>query len=231
MLFTTLFKKQISKTTVKLIMTTLCGALMIQMIAGCAGSSRKSKAPSDASSSSSVSYKMIAQPGAGASKMYYYAYLFPSIRMSKKGSPLEKMTPVKGAGGALTGWKAGSARSSAMNYLVKKSFRSQGPELITFSQLLARSQPYSVMVVSTFYTDPSPIKDRVAGGPDQMVTVKVKGVLFGLDLDPAKAQPVGTVLCTGFYSSEKHAAKEVTGKLLAEAARNLGDQFESFGKL
>lgn len=220
-----------SKTAGQLGLTTLCGSLLIQMIAGCTASSGKPKTVSDVSPVQPVTYRMVAEPGPGAAKMFYYAYLFPSIRMSKSGSPIEKMIPLQGAGGATEGWKTGSARSSAMSRRVKESFRREGYDLISFPQLLARTQPYSCMVVSSFYTAPSPIKDPVEGGPDHTVTVKVKGVLFGLNLDPAKSLPVGTVLCTGFYSADKDDVKEVTGKLLAEAASNIGEQFEGFGKL
>ncbi|MBT8036639.1 MAG: hypothetical protein KJO21_03750 [Verrucomicrobiae bacterium] len=217
-----------SKTAGQLGLAALCGSLLIQMMAGCTAFSGKSKTVSNVRP---VSYRMVAEPGPGASKMFYYAYLFPSIRMSKSGSPIEKMTPLRGAGGGLEGWRTASTRSAAMGHRVEKSFRRVGYDLISFPQLLARTQPYSVVVVSTFYTTPSPIKDPVEGGPDRTVTVKVKGVLFGLDLDPAKSLPVGTVLCTGFYSAEKDDVKEVTGKLLVEAARNLGEQFEGFGIL
>ena len=217
-----------SKTAGQLGLATLCGSLLIQMIAGCTAFRGNSKTVSDVSP---VSYRMVAEPGPGAAKMVYDAYLFPSIRMSKSGSPIEKMSPLQGAGGGIEGWKAASARSSAMSRRVEESFRRAGHDLISFPQLLARSQPYSVVVVSTFYTDPSPIKNPVEGGPDHTVTVKIKGVLFGLDLDPAQSQSVGTVLCTGFYSAEKDDVKEVAGKLLVQAARSLGDQFESFGML
>ena len=217
-----------SKTAGQLGLATFCGSLLILMLAGCAAFSGNSKTVSDARP---VSYAIVAESGPGASKMFYSAYLFPSLRMSKNGSPIEKMTPLQGAGGGIEGWKTGSARSSAMSRRVEKWFRRDGYDLISFAQLLERSEPYSVLVVSTFYTDPSPIKNPVEGGPDHTVTVKVKGVLFGLDLDPAKSLPVGTVLCTGFYSAEKDDVKEVMGKLFAEAARNLGDQFEGFGKL
>jgi hypothetical protein len=206
----------------------LCGSLLVMVLAGCATLTGK---PAAAPEPGPASYRIAAQPGPGAARMFYSAHLFPSLRMSKGGSPLEKMTPVQGPDGSIQRWRAASSRSAAMSGTVESSFRGAGYHLVSFPELLARKQPYSVVVVSTFYTDPSPIKDPVAGGPDHTITVKVKGVLFGRDLDPAKSLPVGTVLCTGFYSKERDKVQEVTGKLLAEAARNLGDQFEGFGKL
>ena len=163
--------------------------------------------------------------------MYYYAYLFPAIRMSKTGNPIEKMTSSKGANGVIEKWNAASASSSAMSRKVERSFRSDGYNLLTFPELLARSQPYSVLVVSTFYTSSLPLKDAKEGGPDRTVTIKIKGALFGLDLDPAKSQAVGTVLCTGFYSSKKDNVQKVTDKLLDEAVRNLGKKFNGSGVL
>lgn len=221
----------IRKTAVQLGLATLCGSWLMLMLTGCSLIGGKSETVAEVSKGSSASYQIVAKPGPGAAKLPHSAYLFPTIRMSKSGSPIEKMVPVQGAGGGIQGWKVSSGRSAAMSRWLEKSFRHSGYDLISFPQLLARSQPYSVLVVSAFYTDPSPIKDAVEGGPDQRVTVKVKGVLFGLDLDPAKAVPVGTVVGTGFYSGANDDVKEVTGKLLAEAARNLGDQLEGFGKL
>ena len=77
------------------------------------------------------------------------------------------MTPIQGADGGVKGWKTGSARSYAMSRKLEKWFRGDSCDLISFPELLASSQPYSVLVVSSFYTDPMPIKDPAEGGPDE----------------------------------------------------------------
>ena len=230
---TSLVPTSLVKTHCRLILATLCGSLLVLLVllmAGCATFKPKSEAVAEAVARP-ASYRIVAQRGPGAAKMFYYAHLFPAIRMSKSGAPLEKMTPLQGPGGEIKAWKAASSRSASMGRLVEKAFRGAGYELISFPELLARTQPYSVLVVSSFYTDPTPIKEPVEGGPDHTVTVKLKGVLFGLDLDPARSMPVGTVLGTGFYSKQRDELNSVIGKLIIEATRNLGDQQESYGNL
>ena len=216
----------------------LFGALLALTIPGCssfrgntAAVSGKANPDEARSSVRPLSYRMIAVQGSGVSRMYYYSYLFPPIQMSKNGIPVEKMTPVMGENGVIEKWNAGSVRSSALSHSVGKSFRHNGHNLISFPELLARDQPYSVLVVSTFYTAPLPLKKASGGGPNRMITIKIKGALFGLDMNPDKSLPVGNVLCTGFYSAEEDDVKLVIDKLLAEAVRYLGEQFDDSGLL
>jgi hypothetical protein len=76
---------------------------------------------------------------------------------------------------------------------IKGYLRTGGYTVITFEELLAVKIPFSVLVISTFYTSPYevPKTDAQEGeGPDTATLVMIKGSIFDSDLNPATKKDI-----------------------------------------
>ena len=117
-------------------------------------------------------------------------YACPPLRSSKDGKPLEKLQPVASAGGGVTEWKTSSALSMELKREVGSHLTNHGYHVISFEELLAIRQPYSVLVISTFYTLPYDVKNDNGEVTDKATFVLIKGTIFDQNLDPKTKKDV-----------------------------------------
>lgn len=163
-----------------------------------------------------------------------FVYVFPPLRSAKGGKPIEKLEPIMSESGRVSDWKTSSAQSMAMGNDIKGYLKTGGYTVISFEELLAVRIPYSVLVISTFYTSPYDVPKegtREGEAADKAVLVMIKGSLFDSELSPATKKdiikvdgvttiPAGQSLpnATGRTVREAYSwmAGNSTGKILIE---------------
>jgi hypothetical protein len=113
-----------------------------------------------------------------------YVYVFPPLRSNKGGSPIEKLTAISSDSGSVMDWKTSSAMSMSLKKEIESQLSLGGYTIVSFGDLLTVNRPYSVLVVSTFYTLPYDVKSDSGEITDRANFVLIKGSLFDGNLDP-----------------------------------------------
>ena len=113
-----------------------------------------------------------------------FVYVFPPLRSTQGGKPIETLQPVTLASGAVEEWKTSSALSMSLKRKISSQLTTRGYRVVTFKELLAVRIPYSVLVVSSFYTRPYDVKNEAGEVTDSATLVLIKGTLFDANLDP-----------------------------------------------
>ncbi|MEY3394713.1 MAG: hypothetical protein RL346_949 [Verrucomicrobiota bacterium] len=113
-----------------------------------------------------------------------YVYVFPPLRSNKDGKPIETLTTVSSSSGAVVDWKTSSPQSMSLKAKIESRLSQIGYETVSFADLVSVKRPYSVVVISTFYTLPYDVKNDAGEITDRATLVLIKGALFDGNLDP-----------------------------------------------
>lgn len=119
-----------------------------------------------------------------------YVYVFPPLKSAKGGRPIENLTPVISDAGEVTEWKTTSQQSMRLKSKIENQLAQGGYEVVSFADLLSVRKPYSVLVVSTFYTLSYDVKDEDGQVTDKANLVLIKGSLFDGSLDPKSKKDI-----------------------------------------
>lgn len=129
-------------------------------------------------------FQYTAVAGMADNKTPSQVYLFPPLRSDAKGNPVEPLKPVLNAQGEITEWQASSGSSAALKRTMSRHLREIGFEVVDFKTVVEAKTPYSILIVSGFYSSEAVIKDAAEGSYDRSQTVMIKASVFGLNLDP-----------------------------------------------
>lgn len=163
--------------------------LLVIAVCGLAGNScsmmgRGKKPVSKTSGKPVAVFQYTAVGGMANNKTPSQVYLFPPLRSDAKGNPLEPLKPVLGPNGEIINWQASSSSSAALLKSMSQHLRQIGFEVVDFNTVVQAKTPYSILIVSGFYSSEAMIKDAAEGSFDRSQTVMIKASVFGLDLDP-----------------------------------------------
>lgn len=176
-------------------------------------------------------FQYSAVSGLASNKMPTRVYLFPPLRSDASGKPVEPLKPVIDADGQITGWRTASGSADALLRIMSKRLGQLGYEVVDFSAVVNAMQPYSVLMVSSFYTPVATLKDVPEGGFDRGQTVMIKASVFDLNLDPktkvdllkvdgvlnyASGNPPGSPLDRAFQETMRWFGDNVEGSALLE---------------
>ncbi len=154
-------------------------------------SSCVSRAPTPVAARVTFGYKALSAMQAKDTPSF--VYVFPPLRSSQGGRPIEKLIPVTSASGAMEEWKTSSALSMNLKRKISSQLTTRGYRVVTFEELLAVRIPYSVIVVSSFYTRPYDVKNEAGEVTDTATLVMIKASLFDANLDPKTKKDIITV--------------------------------------
>ena len=131
------------------------------------------------------------------------------------------------AGGGIAGWQTPSEKSRRfLNYLTKQAAKS-GYQVVTFKDVLAMKEPYSILIVSSFYTEAQATENPKPGQPDRFFLCKLKGSTFDLNLNPATSKNIANV--DGATVFHQHQDLQlIEQKSLESSASWLGDDVSGF---
>lgn len=196
--------------------------LMLPALLSCATKSEPANRDvADPAAATHFTFKTVAASGIPGR-----AYLFPPLRSNAKGVPVEKLRPVTGANGATVDWKAGSAQSSRLRKILESQLSAAGYEILSFSDLLDNREPYSVLVLSSFYSLPETVSGE--GEPEaKACLVMIKGSVFDLDLDPSRKRDVVKVDGLTRYPAS-HELPDPLGAGFREASRKVGENEQGY---
>ncbi len=196
--------------------------VFIAFIAGlflvsCSTQSTLKKAPIDRAQ---FSYTALCRTPRSA--LPYQIYFFPPLLSDNKGRPKQSMKPMVDSSGGITGWQTPSEKSQRfLGHLTRQATKS-GYQVVTFKDVLAIKDPHSILIVSSFYSEPQQMKNTKPGPPDQFFLCKLKGSTFDLNLNPATSRNIANVDgATVFYKHQDiHSIEQ---KSLEASASWLGD--------
>lgn len=196
-------------------------------LAGCGLVSCAIKAPSNHAAIDKAQFSYTAVCRTPRSDLPYQVYFFPPLLSDEKGRPKQAMKPMMDAGGGIAGWQTSSEKSRRfLNYLTKQAARS-GYQVVTFKDVLAMKEPYSILIVSSFYTEPRATENPKPGQPDRFFLCKLKGSTFDLNLNPATSKNISNVDgATVFYQHQD--LQLIEQKSLESSASWLGDDVSGF---
>jgi len=149
-------------------------------------------------------------------------FVFPPLRSNSKGIPIENLTAVIDSDGNTTDWQATTARSNQLRKSLENGLSSNGYDIISFGELLDTTEPYSVMVVSSFYSDPEVVEGNDTKDEIRACIVMLKGSVFGLDLNPSKKQDLVKIDGLSRYPSAT-APSDPVGLSIKELLRKIGE--------
>ena len=131
------------------------------------------------------------------------------------------------ANGGIAGWQTPSEKSRRfLNYLTRQAAKS-GYQVVTFKDVLAMKEPYTILIVSSFYTEAQATENPKPGQPDRFFLCKLKGSTFDLNLNPATSKNIANVDgATVFYQHQDLQLIEQNS--LESSASWLGDDVSGF---
>ena len=149
-------------------------------------------------------------------------YVFPPLKSNSKGVPIEKLIPVTDAQGSTSEWNAASGKSNRLRDSLKEQLRASGYEVISFGELLRVNQPYSVLVISSFYSKPEAVENNGQPNETRASLVMLKGSIFDIDLNPSKKK--NSVKVDGLIRFPAATAlPDPVGSGMMEAFRKIGE--------
>lgn len=155
-------------------------------------------------------------------------FLFPPLRSDAKGNPVETLKPVQDSEGNIIDWRSsGSGSSKPLQQVIAKELRKMGYEIIDFQTVVNARVPYSILIVSSFYTSENLNEDSAKNGLDRNQTVMIKGGVFDVDLDPQRKIDLLKVDGRLNYSSGNKPSQTLV-RTFQESLRWLGDNVEGF---
>lgn len=149
-------------------------------------------------------------------------YLFPPLLCDAKGKPEQSLTPVEDPQLGIVDWVSPSAKSKRVRKQLEEYFRSFGNQVVSFQDVLAEKTPHSILIVSSFYSEPLSVEPPKPGQADKYVLTMVKASTFGVDLDPAKSRSLASIDGVTFFDSA-HLPADIEGRSLGAGIRWLGD--------
>lgn len=176
-------------------------------------------------------FQYSALSGLASNKIPTRIYLFPPLRSDAKGKPVESLKPMQDADGQITGWRPSGGSADALLRTMSKRLTQMGYEVVDFQTVVNATQPYSILMVSGFYTPAVTIKDAEEGGLDRSQTVMIKASVFDLNLAPntkidllkvdglmnyASANPPDRPLERAFEETMRWFGDNVEGSVLME---------------
>ncbi len=136
-------------------------------------------------------------------------YFFPPLLADDKGNPKQPLSPILSGQGELADWASPSEKSKLIQDRLKKQATRAGFEVVPFQDVMTARRPHSILIISSFYTEPKAVVGGTPRQPDQSQFSMIKASTFGPDLDPAKSRNlarVDGVSC--FYADRKVEALE-----------------------
>lgn len=196
-------------------------------LAGLGLASCVTKAPLNKAAIDKAQFSYTAECRSPRSALPYQVYFFPPLLSDNKGRPKQAMKPMMDASGGIAGWQNPSEKSRRfLAYLTKQAAKS-GYQVVTFRDVLAMKEPYSILIVSSFYTEPQATENFKPGQPDRFFLCKLKGSTFDLNLNPATSKNIANVDgATVFY--EHQDLQLIEQKSLESSASWLGDDVSGF---
>jgi hypothetical protein len=168
-----------------------------------------------------------ATSGLASNKMPTKVFLFPPLRSDAKGNPVEALKPVQDSDGNIIDWRtSGSSTPQALQQIIATELRQQGYQVVDFKTVVSIRVPYSILVVSSFYTPETIVVDPPKG-LDRSQTVMIKGSVFGVDLDPRGKIDLLKVDGLLNYSAANKPARTLD-RAFQESLRWFGDNVEGF---
>lgn len=119
-----------------------------------------------------------------------YVYVFPPLLSNMNGKPVEKLIAVESTNGGISDWRTTSPESVHLRKKISSVLQYQGYEVVSFEDLTSVKRPYSVLVVSTFYTNLTPVRNQQGELLHQASLTLVKGSLFDEKLDPKSKKEI-----------------------------------------
>ncbi len=172
-----------------------------------------------------AAFQYAAIAGETGNRILAQAYVFPPLRSDAKGNPVESLKPVFDADGRISGWQTSSKSAAALQRVVAERLRVLGYEIVDFKSVVNATEPYSILIVSSFHSSEAVIKDAPAGSYDRSQSVMIKGSVFGLDLDPGKKIDLFKVDGLMNYAAANPPASPQQ-RAYAEAMRWFGDNVQ-----
>lgn len=196
--------------------------LVALSLASCA-----TKAPSNKAAIDKAQFSYTAVCRTPRSALPYQIYFFPPLLSDNKGRPKQAMKPKMDASGGIAGWQTPSEKSRRFLIYLTKQAEKSGYQVVTFKDLLAMKEPYTILIVSSFYTEPQATENPKPGQPDRFFLCKLKGSTFDLNLNPATSKNIANVDgATVFYQHQD--LQLIEQKSLESSASWLGDDVSGF---
>jgi hypothetical protein len=105
---------------------------------------------------------------------------------------------------------------------LESGLSSYGYDIISFGELLDTTKPYSVLVVSSFYSDPEVVEGKDTKDEIHACVVMLKGSVFDLDLDPSKKRDLVKIDGLSRYPSAI-APSDPVALSIKELLRKIGE--------
>lgn len=110
-------------------------------------------------------------------------FVFPPLLADKSGKPKQSMHPQTNDKGGILHWKPPSLVSAKLHKRIQKSLSLQGYEVVDYAEVMQMAEPYSIMMLSFFYTD-SYMAKQSDKTQKKLILTMIRGKLFDLDLNP-----------------------------------------------
>lgn len=149
-------------------------------------------------------------------------YFFPPLLADAKGNPKQPLSPILNRQGELADWASPSEKSKLIQDRLKKHAVRAGFEVVPFQDVMTARRPHSVLIISSFYTEPKAIVAATPRQPDQSQFSMIKASTFGLDLDPAKSRNLARVDGVSFFHADRQV-EALESKSLEVLMSWLGD--------
>jgi hypothetical protein len=185
----------------------------------------KRKTSAAAAEKPAAVFQYSAVAGLASNEIPTRVYLFPPLRSDAKGSPVESLKPVLDAGGEIIDWRASSGSADALLRKMSGRLSQIGYQVVDFKTVVNAPKPYSILIVSSFYTSEAVIKDAPAGDYDRSQSVMIKASVFDVDLDPRHKIDLLKVDGLMNYASGKPPARPLE-RCFEETMRWFGDNVQ-----
>ncbi len=152
------------------------------------------------------------------------AYIFPAIRLSESGQPIDQLIPKTDKAGRLS-WSSPAPLSHELKSTVESKLKQKGFRIVTFQNLLEMESPHSISVFNIYYSETrtSISKEDPSSEPRWTNFSKITASTFPMDLSPnGKKDLMQQEIVTLFEREElgKSVAKESLTYLLDHIGEN-----------
>jgi hypothetical protein len=149
-------------------------------------------------------------------------YFFPPLLADTKGNPTQPLKPILSSKGELADWANPSDQSRLIQDRLKKQAVKAGFEVVPFQEVMTARRPHSILIISSFYTEPKAVVAARPSQPDQSQFSMIKASTFGLDLDPAKSRNLARVDGVSYFQADRKV-EALESKSLEVLMNWLGD--------
>jgi hypothetical protein len=149
-------------------------------------------------------------------------YFFPPLLADANGNPKQQLRPILNRKGELAGWTNPSMKSILIEDRLKKNAKLRGYDVVPFGEVMTAQRPHSILIISSFYTEPNSLIATTPRHPDQGQFTMIKASTFGLDLDPAHSRNLARIDGVTYFHASRRM-EEIESKSLNVLMSWLGE--------